>query len=353
MFPVSVCIIAKNEEQRIERCLSSILPYHFEIVIVDTGSTDRTKELASKYTDKVFDFVWCDDFSAARNFSLQMASNDWIFMLDCDEVIQSLDLEELDYFRKHLSHAVGSVNRENLVGTPENPGKTIDRTERFFSRKKYHYTGRIHEQLTPKYGQDMEAFLLNATLFHDGYLMDESARLQKAKRNLDLLHKQLEEEPNNPYLYYQLGKGYEMVYDLKKACEWYDKGLSFPLDSELAYVQAMVIAYGHALLQTGQKETALQFVNLYEDFSSNADFVYLMGLIYKENQYYELAIKEFQKALTFDFSNEEGVTGFLSYYQLGGILLALGQVAPAMKCLQMCGDYTPARQLLKSLSTIS
>ncbi len=115
MHPISVCIIAKNEESRIEKCLASIKPCGFEIVVVDTGSTDRTKEIAAKYADKVLDFAWCDDFSAARNYSLQAASNNWIFMIDCDETVKEIDVEELNYFRKHLSDKVGSVSRENLV----------------------------------------------------------------------------------------------------------------------------------------------------------------------------------------------------------------------------------------------
>lgn len=350
MIPISVCIITKNEERNIERCLASLAPYGFEIILVDTGSTDKTKELASKYTDHIYDFKWVNDFSAARNYSLNQASNDWIFMIDCDETLQSVDLEELDYFRKHLSHAVGSVNRENLTGTPENPGRTVDRTERFFSRKRFHYTGRIHEQLTPKYGKNMEAFLLNTTLFHDGYLMDESTRMQKAKRNLDLLQMQLSEEPQNPYLFYQLGKGYEMIGDMDTACKWFGDGLTFDLDPTLAYVQAMVISYGHALLQTGQAEKALQFVNIYDDFSSSADFVYLMGLIYKENKYYAQAIHEFKKALGFEFANQEGVNSYLAYYQLGEILASMGETESALKLFKMCGEYSQARQLLASLS---
>lgn len=350
MLPISVCIIAKNEEKNIERCLQSLVPYEFEIILVDTGSTDRTKELAAKYTNRIYDYTWTDDFSAARNFSLQQASNDWIFMIDCDETIQSIDLEELDYFRKHLSNAVGSVNRINLTGIPSNPGKTIDRTERFFSRKKYHYTGRIHEQLTPKYGKDMENFLLNATLFHDGYLMDDKSRKAKAKRNLDLLYKQLDEEPDNPYLFYQLGKGWELAEDPQKACEWYGKGLAFDLDPELAYVQAMVVAYGHLLLETGQKETALQYINIYDDFSKSADFVYLMGRIYQENHYYEQAIKEFKKALAFGFCNQEGANSFLPYYHLALILFDLNEIAPALKCLQMCGDYPPALAIISEFN---
>ena len=83
--PISVCIIAKNEEKYIEECLRKLKPYGFEIVVADTGSTDATKELASRYADKVVDFTWINDFSAARNFCAKQASNNWILALDCDE----------------------------------------------------------------------------------------------------------------------------------------------------------------------------------------------------------------------------------------------------------------------------
>ena len=72
MIPISVCVIAKNEEKNIEKCLAPLVPYNFEIILVDTGSTDRTKEIARKYTDQIYDFEWVNDFSAARNFSLKI-----------------------------------------------------------------------------------------------------------------------------------------------------------------------------------------------------------------------------------------------------------------------------------------
>lgn len=84
-IPVSVCIIAKNEEKYIEECLKRLVPYGMEIVVTDTGSTDRTREIAQKYADKVLDFAWIEDFSAARNFCAANASNDWILVLDCDD----------------------------------------------------------------------------------------------------------------------------------------------------------------------------------------------------------------------------------------------------------------------------
>ena len=347
--PISVCIIAKNEEKNIERCLSSINPYGFEIVLVDTGSTDRTKELAAEYTDCIYDFEWTDDFSAARNFSLQKASNNWIFMLDCDEWIESLDLEELEYFRKNLSHAAGSVDRHNITGTPEHPGKYTDRTERFFSRKLYHYTGIIHEQLTPKYEKTFETYLLNAAIGHSGYCMTDEERLTKSKRNVDLLLKQLAAEPDNPYVYYQLGKGYQMIGDSEKACHYFGKGLEYDLDPELAYVQSMVVEYGYELLATNQKAKALSFSNIYDAFCGCADFVYIMGMIYLENHLYEEALDEFQKAIQFDFSNREGVNSYLSYYQIARILNMAGEKELACKFLKMCGNYIPAEKLLSQL----
>lgn len=349
MTPVSVCMIVKNEEEKLARCLDSILPYSFEIVIVDTGSTDRTKEVAANYTDKIYDFSWNDDFSAARNFSISKASYDWIFILDSDEYVKNLDLEELTYFRLNLSSAMGTVDRENLSGTPEQPEYFTDRTERFFNRQLYWYTGLIHEQLTPKNGQFFDNFLLNATLFHDGYLMNDAEREQKARRNLTLLLKQQNNEPENPYLYYQLGKTSEMMYDYSAACGYYGKGLEYDLDPELAYVQAMVIAYGRCLLHNGQPEQALQFEQIYDTFSASADFVYLMGIIYMQNHMYEKALEEFSRAVTFEFANETGANSYLSYYQMAQILISAGEKELAKQCCQMCGDYPPAQKFLSEL----
>ncbi len=350
MHPISVCIIAKNEESRIEQCLLSVKPCGFEIVVVDTGSTDRTKEIAKKYADKVLDFAWCDDFSAARNFSLREASNNWIFMIDCDETIKEIDVEELNYFRKHLSDKVGSVSRENLV--TENGVLTLnntDYTERFFNKKLYRYTGMIHEQLTPIKGNELPNLLLHTTLLHTGYDMTEEERQAKYRRNFSLLLKQAEADPQNPYLYYQLGKSCEILEDFARACTYYDKGLSFDLDPELAYVQAMVVSYGNALLRTGQSETALGFEGIYDSFCSVTDFVYLMGNIYKDNGMFEQAIGQYQKALQMPPGRQNGANSFLPLYQSGNIFEMLGDTASAKTLYGQCGDFAPARERLSIL----
>ncbi len=87
MITISTCMIVKNEEAVLERCLKCVKPFSDEIIIVDTGSTDRTKEIAAKYTDKIYDFEWIDDFSAARNYAHSLATMEYIYSADADEII--------------------------------------------------------------------------------------------------------------------------------------------------------------------------------------------------------------------------------------------------------------------------
>lgn len=87
MVTISLCMIVKNEEEILARCLDSLEGLYDEAIIVDTGSTDKTKEIALKYTDKVYDFEWVDDFSAARNFAMDKATCDYVYMADADEVL--------------------------------------------------------------------------------------------------------------------------------------------------------------------------------------------------------------------------------------------------------------------------
>ncbi len=94
---ISLCMIVKNEEKVLARCLDSVADLMDEIVIVDTGSTDQTKEIAARYTDRIYDFVWIDDFSAARNFAFSKARMDYIYSADADEV---LDEENREKYRR-------------------------------------------------------------------------------------------------------------------------------------------------------------------------------------------------------------------------------------------------------------
>ncbi len=102
MITISLCMIVKNEEKILARCLDSIVDLMDEIIIVDTGSTDATKEIAARYTDKIYDFTWIDDFSAARNFAFSKATKEYIYTADADEVVNSENRERFCALKEAL-----------------------------------------------------------------------------------------------------------------------------------------------------------------------------------------------------------------------------------------------------------
>ena len=144
-LPISVCIIAKNEERYIEQCLQHLLPYEMEIVVVDTGSTDRTKEIAFRYTDKVYDFTWIDNFSAARNYAAGKASNNWILVIDCDEYLAEFDTRQIRMCMQKYARNVGMMKIKNLHTQPNGElSFQIDEVPRLYNRNFFEYTFRIH-----------------------------------------------------------------------------------------------------------------------------------------------------------------------------------------------------------------
>ena len=103
MATISVCMIVKNEEKVLARCLDSLAGLWEELIVVDTGSTDSTKEIAKKYTDKVYDFVWTGNFSDARNYSFSKANSDYIYSADADEVLDEENRERFFLLKKALT----------------------------------------------------------------------------------------------------------------------------------------------------------------------------------------------------------------------------------------------------------
>ena len=111
MITISLCMIVKNEERILARCLDSVAELMDEIVIVDTGSTDRTKEIAARYTDKIYDFQWIHDFSAARNFAFSKASMEYIYSADADEVLSEENRERFRILKENLLPEIELVSR--------------------------------------------------------------------------------------------------------------------------------------------------------------------------------------------------------------------------------------------------
>ena len=353
MNPISICVIAKNEEKHLDTFLSAIKlhmkNYPHEIVFVDTGSTDSTKSLALKYTSHVYDFKWINDFSAARNFSIEKASNDWVLILDCDEYISELNPEHFQQLITQYPNGIGMITRLNHYQMNGYDSIYTDQVERFFNRNYFQYESMIHEQVVSIHEKKTEKISISLTVDHCGYSGTKEELHTKVERNNALLLKMLEQQPDDPYLYFQLGQSYNAIGDIEKTNYYFGKGLEFDVNPNAEYVQLMVIGYGYSLLNLKRYEEALQFENIYGEFQSSADFLFLMGLIYMNNAMFDLAIQEFLNATHCKQSSVKGINSYLAFYNIGVIYECVGMLEDARKYYSICDNYEPAKEGLKRL----
>lgn len=351
MYPISVCIIAKNEEKNIEKCLTAIKPYGYEIIVVDTGSTDRTKEIAKKYADKVLDFTWVDDFSAARNYSVSQASNDYVLYLDCDEVLLPMEPEEVERAISQHPDDVGMIAMNNHYTSNGTDAVYQDYLGRFFNRKLYHFESPIHEQITHNLsGMNYTTYKLPILTDHIGYNGTPDELRAKVERNNALLFRELEKEPENPYLYFQIGQSYNMIYDYENSYIYYQKALGYDVNPDEEWVQMMIIAYANALLHTGREADALQLEAVYDAFAVTADFLCIMGQIYLANGQYMKAMMEFVKAIHCPTAREVGTNSFIPTYNIGLINEMMGEKKAALTHYRNCGNFPMAVEKVKELS---
>ena len=149
MKSISLCLIAKNEEEVIGRCIESVIDIIDEIIVVDTGSTDKTIEIAEKYGAKVYNFTWIDDFAAARNYSFSKATKEYIFWLDADDILFPGDKEKFKELKEGLDGTVDAVSMNYVLAVDENnnPASSLRRNRLVKRSNNFLWIGKVHEYL--------------------------------------------------------------------------------------------------------------------------------------------------------------------------------------------------------------
>ncbi len=208
---LSVCLIVRNEERFLADCLKSIRDIAHQIVVVDTGSTDRTVEIAREHGAEVHDFAWCDDFSAARNVALAHARGDWVLSLDADEELS--DEGRKSILKETQNEGVMAYRLPIVDCGRESDG--CNYVPRLFRNAPgVHFAGRVHEHvfesvesLRKTWGLDNR--LGTSRLLHHGYQSDVTLSRDKIARNRGLLELAVSENPADPNL--QMNLGLELV----------------------------------------------------------------------------------------------------------------------------------------------
>jgi glycosyltransferase involved in cell wall biosynthesis len=217
---LSLCMIVKDEEEMLPRCLAAVRDAVDELVIVDTGSSDRTREIALEYGAKLIDFDWTGSFSDARNVSFDAATGDWLMFLDADEVLVEGDGERLRALTGQIWREAFYLLETNHTGTMEDGTAVTHNALRVFrNRPGLRFEGRIHEQIA----HHLPAFLperlhvSDVRIDHYGYLGAVRDAKEKSRRNIELLEQQASEGLDSPFLAFNLGSEYAAAGDSKAA----------------------------------------------------------------------------------------------------------------------------------------
>ncbi|MFE4712058.1 glycosyltransferase family 2 protein [Paenibacillus sp. NPDC056722] len=348
---LSLVMIVKNEEQNLRRCLNNVFTLVDEIIIVDTGSTDATKEIAFEFNAKIYDYEWNNDFAAARNFALSLASSEWCLVLDADEYIEGDYAHVIQNFITGPP-VIGQVKRiDKFMGKDG-----ISYEQSYISRlfpSDCRYYGRIHEQIQsglPRIRVDVE-------IQHDGYFEQN-----KSDRNIPILLKEIEDQPDDPYYYYQIAKEFrgleihEQTYNFLKQA--YSK-----ITRKEGYAPSLIVNFLYAIIASGHLDEGLHIVETEQDFLSNSsDFyfvaaLYLLELILSDPGKYSDLIpyieRFYLRALEIGETGQEGSvigTGsFAAHHNLGVYYEVIGDEVKAKQQYLYAKDfdYTPSIERLK------
>ncbi|MBN3051508.1 glycosyltransferase [Pectobacterium brasiliense] len=342
---ISVCMIVKNEALHLANSLKAIEKYFDDIVVVDTGSTDDSKIIAKKFTDKVYDFEWISDFSAARNYSLQFAKYDWVLVIDADEVINQFDATLLLNLINEHPTQVGTVEIASITND-ENSGEIDliqERISRIFNKKYYEFLGIIHEQICKKNTGEVPEGRFDTPLsfIHNGYTKEIIESKNKITRNITLLQHAIDKTSDDAYLHYQLGKSYYLGKDYERAAQSFETSLHLQKGMLQDYNKVLIECYGYCLINTTQYEKALEILQ-YEDLCYSTDFMFLKALILMNNADFQNAIDAFQLCIKMGPGRKKGVGTYKANYNIAVILECFGMKPEALDYYQRCGDYKPA-----------
>lgn len=363
---LSFCIIVKNEAANLPKCLASVQNVVDEIIVLDTGSSDRTVEIAKEFTAKVYNFKWCNDFSAARNESLKYATGDWILVLDADEILVTEIIPQIKQAIQTDNCILINLLRQE-IGASQSPYSLVSRLFRnhpevYFSRPYHAMVDDSIVKLLQKQSNWQIISLPDVAILHYGYqpgIITAKDKFQKAKnimqgylaqhpndayvcsklgalyielgevkRGIKLLEKGLKNNQNidNGILYeihYHLGIGYNKIQNIKQAKYHYTEATQINILPQL-----QIGAYnnlGNILLEEGDLQGAYKAYTMTIQADNQFTFGYYnLGMVLKAKGLYTEAIAAYEKAIQLNPNYGE------AYQNLGVVLMKIGKIPESL-----------------------
>lgn len=319
MITISACMIVKNEEENLRRCLDSVRDIVDELIIVDTGSTDKTKEIALEYTGKVYDFKWCDDFSAARNYSFSLATMDYIYMPDADEVLDSENRLRFKNLKEVLMPEVEIVEMRYVNQLQNGTVYNFDeeyRPKLFKRTRSFTFIDPIHEMVR-----------LDPVVFESDINICHMPKNLHSGRDLEIFRKTIEKEGTisdrliRMYARELLVSGDDK--DLKKALVFFENVAETSENADIRKLSYIIISKAALIKNDVSKLLKYSMKDVVENSSS--EICTILGQFYEESKDYKEAAVWYYNAryeteaeLNLRYKNEYPLQGLIRVYKALG-----------------------------------
>lgn len=349
---ISLCLIVKDEEKNLEKCLNSFRPLCDEIIVVDTGSKDKTKQIAKILGAKVFDFKWRDDFSAARNFAISKATKKWVMVVDADDVIEKKSLKKLEVYLKKVPGSTKVIFLPYVYTQTDGQKGQMTWLPRLWRRSlnlKYIYP--IHEYLDISAVRSKSIANVEAPIVHHKFNQDYRPGL---KRNLKILTSAIKKKPTDLRLLYYLVHDHLHLGKFKEALRWCENYFEAkPKDT--IHLSKVFNMQGICYLETGQPQLAQHSFLLAIGASPLLIEPYLeLGDWYYRHRRFEEAIHMYRLAeqctvpSRSDAFFNRAAYDFFAERKLAYILPMMGKNKEALTCAQKVLKFTPNDTKLKA-----
>ena len=359
---LSLCMIVRDNERTIRPCLESIRPWVDEMVVVDTGSTDRTPQICEELGAKVFHWPWRDDFAAARNESLRHARGEWLFWMDSDDTISPDCGQRLRQLANgnHEEHVSGYVMQVHCPSLSERDVTVVDHIKMIRNRPDLRFEFRIHEQILPSIRRaGGEVAWTDVFVTHSGSDRSEQGRRRKIERDLKLLHLELRDRPDHPFVLFNLGMTHAEAGDAEQAIGFLRSCLnvSSPQESHLRKAYALLVA---AQMKVDRDECARECCGEgLSRFPNDPELLFRRAMLHHRSDHLEAAAEDYRRLLEMEsdqyFSSvDTGIQGYKARHNLAVILEQMGHVDDAESewktILRQHPTYEPARLALERLN---
>lgn len=362
---LSLCMIIKDEEQWMEKCLGSICKVADEIIIVDTGSTDRSREICNAFGAKVYDFIWTESFAEARNFGIQQATGEWILWLDADEQIDIVDVAEfMDTLLSSKKDIllIPTINYYGEFPTDINRSYLFASHRLFRNFKNLKFIGNIHEHLNIDeiaINNKVET-ILSIKIHHYGYMDIVIESKKKYERNLHMLIKEKNKSVYSPWIDYHIASEYYRAKQYDNAFNQVNIAITGFLDKHQFPPSLLYKLKYDILITIGSFEGAWpgieKAIALYPEY---VDLHYYKGIIFYAKEMYDAAILVFRHCLEMGERNIQhlilaGCGGYQAWYFIGMCYEKLGNRSAAIhayrQTISMYQNHKEAQEKLLQLS---